>query len=156
MFTFVLSCGTKPTTTAFEHGTFAGWEKVADFPIVLVVEDDEAIQIIVEDALKDGGFETAVAPSAEEAVILLIGRSMVYRALITDINLQGRMNGWELAKRAREIDPTFPIIYMTGAAANDWASQGVPNSVLLEKPFAPAQVVTALSQLLNAAPPSQS
>jgi len=81
---------------------------------------------------------------------------MVYRALITDINLQGRMNGWELAKRAREIDPTFPIIYMTGAAANDWASQGVPNSVLLEKPFAPAQVVTALSQLLNAAPPSQS
>jgi hypothetical protein len=27
---------------------------------------------------------------------------------------------------------------MTGAAANDWASHGVPNSLLLEKPFAPA------------------
>jgi hypothetical protein len=38
---------------------------------------------------------------------------------------------------------------MTGAAAGDWASRGVPNSILLEKPFAPAQLVTAVSQLLN-------
>ena len=111
---------------------------------------------IVEDALKEGGFETAIAPSAEEAVTLLKGKVMDYRALVTDINLKGRMSGWEVAKQARQIDPTFPIVYMTGAAANDWASHGVPNSLLLEKPFAPAQVVTAVSQLLNVPPSSQS
>jgi len=60
------------------------------------------------------------------------------------------MNGWQVAKAAREIDPTFPIVYMTGAAAGDWPSHGLPNSILLEKPFAPAQLVTAVSQLLNA------
>jgi hypothetical protein len=38
---------------------------------------------------------------------------------------------------------------MTGASAHDWGSKGVPNSVLLTKPFANAQVVTAVSQLLN-------
>ena len=38
---------------------------------------------------------------------------------------------------------------MTGAAADDWAWEGVPNSILLNKPFAPAQLVTAVSQLLN-------
>jgi hypothetical protein len=43
---------------------------------------------------------------------------------------------------------------MTGAASDKWASHGVPNSVLLEKPFAPAQLVTAPSNLLNAVPPS--
>ena len=32
---------------------------------------------------------------------------------------------------------------MTGAAGGEWASRGVPNSILLEKPFAPVQVVTA-------------
>jgi CheY-like chemotaxis protein len=109
----------------FQHGTFAGREKLANQPIVLIVEDDEAIQAIVEDALKEGGFETAIAPSAEEAVTLLKGKVMDYRALVTDINLKGRMNGWEVAKQARQIDPTFPIVYMTGAAANDWASHGV-------------------------------
>ena len=127
-----------------------------ELPIVLVVEDDEAIQSLVEDALREGGFEPAIAPTAEEAVALLKGKVANYRALVTDINLKGRMNGWEVAKRAREIDPAFPIIYMTGAAAKDWPSHGVPNSLLLEKPFAPAQLVTAVSQFLNAAPPSQS
>lgn len=43
---------------------------------------------------------------------------------------------------------------MTGAAANDWGSQGVPNSILLQKPFAPAQLVTAVSKLLNEVPPT--
>ena len=63
------------------------------------------------------------------------------------------MNGWQVAKAAREINPAFPIVYMTGAAAGDWPSHGVPNSILLEKPFAPAQLVTAVSQLLNAGTP---
>ena len=87
---------------------------MADFPIVLIVEDDASIQSIVEDALVEGGFETAIAPSAEEAVTLLKGKVTNYRALVTDINLRGRMTGWEVAKQAREIDPAFPIVYMTG------------------------------------------
>ena len=40
-----------------------------------------------------------------------------------------------------------------GDAAAQSAVKGVPNSVMLAKPFAPAQLVTALAQLLNAAPP---
>jgi CheY-like chemotaxis protein len=84
---------------------------------------------------------------------LFKGRIKEYRALVTDVNLKGHLNGWDVARQIREINPACPIIYMTGAAADKWASQGVPNSILLEKPFAPAQPVTALANLLNAAPP---
>lgn len=31
-----------------------------------------------------------------------------------------------VAKHAREIDPAFPIVYMTGASANEWVSRDVP------------------------------
>ena len=124
-----------------------------DLLVILVVEDDPLIQILVEEALSDGGFEPAIATSGEEAVTLLKGGHTKYRALITDINLHGKMDGWEVGKRAREIDPAFPVIYMTGAAADQWASHGVPNSILLTKPFAPAQLVAAISQLLNSAKP---
>jgi DNA-binding response OmpR family regulator len=73
-----------------------------------------------------------------------------YRALVTDINLEpDKLDGWDVARRAREIDPSFPVVYMTGRDVNDWASNGVPNSIMLAKPFAPAQLVTAVSQLLN-------
>jgi DNA-binding response OmpR family regulator len=121
---------------------------------ILVVEDDPPIQVVVEDALTDGGFEPAIAPSGEEAVTLLKGRRIKYRALVTDIKLLGRIDGWEVAKQAREIDPAFPILYITGVHADRWPSRGVPNSVLLTKPFAPVQLVTAVSLLLNTETPT--
>jgi CheY-like chemotaxis protein len=121
---------------------------------ILVIEDDVPIQVVVEDALTDGGFEPAIAPSGEEAVTLLKGMPNSYCALVTDIKLRGKMDGWEVARQAREIDPNFPVVYITAAHADQWPAQGVPNSVLLTKPFAPAQLVTAVSQLLNGGTPT--
>jgi len=121
---------------------------------ILVIEDDLPIQVVVEDALTDGGFEPAIAPSGEEAVTLLKGMPNSYCALVTDIKLRGKMDGWEVARQAREIDPNFPVVYITAAHADQWPAQGVPNSVLLTKPFAPAQLVTAVSQLLNGGTPT--
>jgi DNA-binding response OmpR family regulator len=123
-------------------------------PVILVIEDDDAIQAVVEEALSEAGFEPAIAPSGEEAVTLLKGLKTKYRALVTDISLRGRMDGWEVAQQAREIDPEFPVVYMSGKSAADWASKGVPNSIMLEKPFAPAQLVTAVSNLLNSGTPT--
>jgi DNA-binding response OmpR family regulator len=88
--------------------------------------------------------------SGENAIDLLEVRKVNYRAVVTDINLgRDKRDGWDVARRAREIDAEFPVVYMTGASADDWASKGVPNSILLTKPFAPAQLLTAVSQLLN-------
>ncbi len=86
--------------------------------------------------------------------LLKAGKSK-YRALVTDIDLgRGKMNGWQVARHAREIDPASPIINMTAASADNWAANGVPDSILLTKPFAPAQLVTAISQLLNTGTPT--
>ncbi|WP_291687536.1 response regulator [Bradyrhizobium sp.] len=126
-----------------------------DAPIILVVEDDHLLQAVVEEALSEGGFQIIIAPSGEKAMELLDTSGEKYRALVTDINLgRDRLNGWEVARHAREINPAFPVIYMSGDSAEDWASLGVPNSIMLPKPFAPAQLLTAVSQLLNNVPPS--
>jgi CheY-like chemotaxis protein len=137
--------------TAVRRGSVRVNENV---PVILVIEDDDAIQGVVEDALSEGGFEPAIAASGEEAVTLLIGQKTKYRALVTDISLKGKLNGWEVAQKAREIDPGFPIVYISGASAADWPAKGVPNSLMLAKPFAPAQLVTAVSQLLNSGAPT--
>jgi DNA-binding response OmpR family regulator len=123
--------------------------------VILVVEDEELLQSIVEETLSDGGFEPVFATSGEEAVSLLKSHKDRYRALVTDINLKGKTDGWEVARRAREIAAEFPIVYMSGAAAADWTSKGVPNSIMLAKPFAPAQLLTAVSNLLNGGTPQQ-
>jgi CheY-like chemotaxis protein len=109
-----------PACRVMYGGWWSGGFGGEELPVVLVVEDDQSLQSIVEESLTDGGFEPAIAPSGEEAVTLLKGGLTKYRALVTDINLSGTMSEWEVAKRAREIDPEFPIIYMTGASADEY------------------------------------
>jgi CheY-like chemotaxis protein len=65
--------------------------------------------------LTDGGFEPAIAASSEGAVTLLMETH--YSALVVDIRLRGRMDGWEVAKYARQIDPAFPVIYITSSTS---------------------------------------
>ncbi len=119
--------------------------------LVFVVEDEESIQLILEEALTEGGFTVTLASSGEEAIALLDDKGANFSALVTDINLAGPLTGWDVAKHAREINDKLPVVYMTGASAHDWGSKGVPNSQLMPKPFAVAQVVTAVAQLINAA-----
>ncbi len=127
-----------------------------DLLIILVVEDEVLIQSMLSEALHEGGFATKIADSGEDAIRLLDAPEPKYRALVTDINLgRGKLDGWEVARHAREVDPEIPVVYMTGDSAADWSSKGVPNSILITKPFAPVQILTAISQLLNAAAPPQ-
>jgi DNA-binding response OmpR family regulator len=124
-----------------------------DAPIILVIEDDRDLQMMVEDALRDGGFEPAIAPSGEEALTLLKAFRTKYSALVTDIRLLGRLDGWRVARGAREIDPSFPVLYITGGGGDEWPTRGVPDSALLKKPFSPDQLVAAVAKLVKAAPP---
>ena len=70
-----------------------------------------------------------------------------FRAVATDIKLGPGPDGWEIARCVRELVPTMPVVYMTGDTAQEWASKGVPGSIILAKPFAPAQLVTAIATL---------
>src|SRR6185369_4352608 len=100
-----------------------------ELPVILVIEDEDLIQSVVEEALADGGFATDVVASGEEALTLFSGRLKDYKALVTDIGLKGGLNGWEVAAKVRETNPGFPVVYMSGAHADEWASKGVPNSI---------------------------
>jgi DNA-binding response OmpR family regulator len=122
--------------------------------VILVVEDDLLLHEALGDALTAGGFEAVLVTTSKEAVDLLRRGEVKCSALATDINLREDMDGWQLAVVARQVDPYFPIVYMTARRGDEWATHGVPNSILLQKPFAPAQLVTAVSQLLNKRAPA--
>jgi len=133
----------------FRQPRIRGFRLNHKLPVVLVIEDDPDIQFFLGDALRDGGFEPAIAGSGEEAVTLLRAFRSNYSALITDIKLLGRLDGWHVARAAREVDPAFPVVYITGAAPQEWPMWGVQNSVLLTKPFGPDQLVSAISRLIS-------
>lgn len=117
--------------------------------LVFLVDDEDLIRTTLREVLEDGGYGVEIASTAKEAMAKLEGNGVSFAALVTDINLDGKITGWDIAKRAREIRAEIAVIYMSGRAGDEWVANGVPHSVLLNKPFAPAQLITAVSTLLT-------
>jgi DNA-binding response OmpR family regulator len=120
-----------------------------DQPVIVAIADDEEVQDILEDALTRAGFELVTAESGEEAIALFRSGRVAYQVAVIDVGPQSLMNGWAIARQAREINPLLPIIYIGSASADEWRAHGVPASVLLRTPFVPAQMVSAVCNLLN-------
>jgi DNA-binding response OmpR family regulator len=118
-------------------------------PLVLLVEDEVLISFSLEQELKEAGFEVLSLARSGEALRTIEQQDVPYCALITDIDLGDEVDGWTLARRARELTPDLPIIYMSGKSGIEWKAHGVPESVMLQKPFVFAQLLTALTMLLN-------
>jgi DNA-binding response OmpR family regulator len=116
---------------------------------VLLAEDDALIRLDAEEMLTAEGFEVLAVDSGKQAVAELDTDAGRFDAVVTDIRMGDGPSGWDVGRHARELVATMPVIYMTADSAKAWSSQGVPNSVLLQKPFVPAQLITALSTLLN-------
>ncbi len=122
-----------------------------NFPTLLLVEDDFVLQSVLETALSDEGFEVVAASSGQAALSELDDGSTQFRALITDIRLGKGPSGWDVARQGREKFPGVPVIYMSGDSVHEWSAHGVPESIMLQKPFVIAQLITALATLLNQA-----
>jgi DNA-binding response OmpR family regulator len=121
-------------------------------PLLLMAEDESLIAITLQDALEDAGFGVHHVIAGPDAIQALDQKRLGFAGVITDIKLGGAVDGWAVARRARELMPHVPVVYMSGDSAHEHTVQGVPDSMMLQKPFASTQLVIAISTLLNAAP----
>jgi len=120
-------------------------------PLVLLVEDEPLVLLVAQDALEAGGYTVLPVQLASEALSVLDSRIADLSGLVTDIRLPGRPDGWEIARHARELRADLPVVYTTADSAADWPAKGVPNSVLVQKPYAGAQLLIAISTLMTTA-----
>jgi CheY-like chemotaxis protein len=120
-------------------------------PVVLLVEDEPLVLLVAQDALEAGGYAVLPVQLSLEALNVLDSRFGELAGLVTDIRLPGGADGWEIARRARELRSDLPIVYTTADSAADWPAKGVPNSVVVQKPYAGAQLLTAISTLMTTA-----
>jgi CheY-like chemotaxis protein len=120
-----------------------------DGPQLLYVEDELLVRDLGITALADAGFKVVAVPSAAEAIATLDERGADFKALVTDVDLSSETDGWAVARHARELFPTIPVIYVTGGSEFDWSAMGVPGSVILPKPYASAQLVVAVATAIQ-------
>jgi DNA-binding response OmpR family regulator len=120
-------------------------------PVLLLVEDEVLLQELLDTELAAAGFELVIVNDGAQAFAMLDADAARFKAVITDIRLGSGPDGWDVGRRACELVPDMSVIYLSGDSAHDWASKGVPKSLMIAKPFASAQLITAVSTLITAA-----
>jgi DNA-binding response OmpR family regulator len=117
-------------------------------PVLLYVEDEILVQAMLVMALEEAGFSVLVADNGDQALVILASEFQSLHGLITDVNLGEGSDGWDVARAARELVNGLPVVYVSAASEHEWTSRGVPNSLMISKPFVSAQAVVAISSLL--------
>ncbi len=131
------------------------WASDQDRPMpaarILVVDDEAVVRMLVVDLLRERGHAVQEAEDAFVAMTRLQGDSEL-DLMITDIGLPGGFDGSTLARRARQIRPDLPILFITGYAFgtnNDVTLEpGIP---VLTKPFTLSILSARITELLSAA-----
>lgn len=80
---------------------------------ILIVEDEVLVRMHGTDILQAAGFEVLEASNADEALMILDGNGEV-RLLFSDIDMLGRMDGVELARRVHERWPHIRLLLTSG------------------------------------------
>jgi DNA-binding NtrC family response regulator len=116
-------------------------------PSILIVDDD----IVVRDSLgkwfESEGFQVSIAPGAAAALEMLAGRR--FDLALVDIKMPG-VDGIELQAKLREIDPSMPVIIMTGFASVETAVRALKNGAYdyITKPFDPDELVHLVNKAI--------
>jgi len=113
---------------------------------VLVVEDESLLRASAIDMVKEAGFDVIEASDADEAIRILESRNDI-RAVFTDVQMPGSMDGLRLARVIRSRWPPVALIVTSGKT-------NVPEDDLptggrfLPKPYHQAQIRSVLKQLI--------
>jgi DNA-binding response OmpR family regulator len=83
---------------------------------ILVVEDDKAILMGLEDDLRFEGYEVATASDGKDGLRQALGGD--FQLIILDILLPG-LNGFEVCKKLREAGVKTPILMVTAAKTEE-------------------------------------
>jgi len=79
---------------------------------VLVVEDEPLVLEYVSGILGQSGFDVIAASSGEEALSRIAEGCVC--AVVSDVAMPGRVNGFELARRVREECPRTGVVLVSG------------------------------------------
>lgn len=113
---------------------------------VLLVDDDTTILDVIGEALRDVGHDVHTCDAGAAAIVAMEDKQ--FDVLITDLGMPG-VNGWDVARRARQLDPPLPVIVISGWGAQITHDQlkEAGADMILPKPFRLEQIRQAISSI---------
>ncbi len=137
-----------PVTTVAPVATVPRAPKASRGGRILAVDDERDLAVMLARMLQGDGHEVRICTRGAEALELL--EREPFDLLLTDVSMPD-MDGWEVARRAKERRPELPVGVVTGWGAQfegiDLAARGV--DFLLSKPFTVAAARDLVARALS-------
>jgi CheY-like chemotaxis protein len=118
-------------------------------PTILVIDDDPAMQTVLEIVLREAGYRVEVAGNGQEGVTKLV--SLRPNLVICDI-MMPQMDGVEAFQRMKDQlqEEGIPIFIITALNRRPWfADLEAEGAVIIQKPFEIKQMLNLIQTMLN-------
>ncbi|MBM4395848.1 MAG: response regulator [Deltaproteobacteria bacterium] len=117
---------------------------------ILVVEDEDAVRVLVCDVLKRCGYDVIPAADGPEAFDIVTARAGAIHMLLTDVVMPG-MNGRQLADLVLAVNRDVRVVFTSGYTDGDAVFLGLlrDGAVFLQKPFDPAHLARVVREQLD-------
>lgn len=112
---------------------------------VLVVEDDAVLGLAIEQALEDAGVaDVRICSTTDSALVAL--REQAPDAMVLDVHLADRDDGWALAELVQTLGPQAPRIIFSTGMPEDIPDQIAAQGCVLVKPYDATMLVDLLRE----------
>ena len=143
------SAGDADGEDSFERASFEAARTPGAETHILIIDDDKDVRAFLSSALGSMGYSVAEAECGETGLRQL-GSNRPDLVLL-DYAMPG-MHGADVARIARERDPSLPIVFVTGYAVSDQLEAALgPDVSVLRKPFTVAQLAALVEEQLAGA-----
>ena len=117
---------------------------------ILLVDDDPGVRESMKRVLQQAGYRVLTAANAVEALGTVSRVAAQISLLILDVMMPG-MTGPELAQKLLTMNLQAKVLFVSGYAPNDIPVEigSVTNEMLLQKPFAPAELLARVDELVQ-------
>src|SRR5215213_8657729 len=118
---------------------------------ILIVDDDRALRHALTSLLQAAGYSVEQASDGPEALRHL--RAASTDLMLLDVNMPG-MNGLDVLEKARSLPAPPAVVMMTADDAPETLVRSIEGQAFryLRKPFAPAEIVDVVKEVVAAAP----
>ena len=114
---------------------------------ILIVDDEEHFRTILTTIMEEEGFKVLEAQDGDTALRMIRVNSP--DIMLTDVKMPG-MDGWELLKKAKDLDPDLPVVMVTAFADIPGAIGAIREGAhdYLPKPFDNYEVIRVVRRAL--------
>ena len=117
---------------------------------VLVIDDEDAIRMLIADVLEEAGYRVLSAPDGPTGLKILQSDVRI-DLLVTDVGLPGGVNGRQVADAARTTRPDLKVLFVTGYAENAVVGNGHldPGMQVITKPFGMSALASRVRDIIE-------